>query len=99
MSTTVSDSTIKGKYNEVVGKVKQGVGEAVGNHKMANEGTAQEVKGHVQQAWGTVKETVADHKADRDKSAHDVREKISSTAQNAKENIQHAVDPKNHPKP
>jgi uncharacterized protein YjbJ (UPF0337 family) len=99
MSTTISDSTIKGKYNEVAGKVKQGVGEAVGNHKLANEGTAQQVKGHAQQAWGTVKEAVADHKAEGDQKAHDVREKVSSTAQNAKEHIQHAVDPKNHPKP
>ena len=99
MSTTVSDSTMKGKYNEVAGKVKQRVGEAVGNRQMANEGTAQQVKGHVQQAWGTVKETVADHNADREKTAHDVREKISSTAQNAKEHVQHAVDPNNHPKP
>jgi uncharacterized protein YjbJ (UPF0337 family) len=99
MSTTMSDSTIKGKVNVVAGKVKQGVGEAVGNNKLANEGAAQQLKGHAQEAWGTVKEAVSDHKADRDKSAHDVREKVTSTAQNAKEHIQHAVDPKNHPKP
>jgi uncharacterized protein YjbJ (UPF0337 family) len=98
MSTT-SDSTIKGKVNVIAGKVKQGVGEAVGNQKLANEGTAQQVKGHAQQAWGTVKEAVADHKAERDQKAHDVREKVSSTVQNAKEHVQHAVDPKRHPKP
>lgn len=99
MSTTMSDSTIKGKVNVVAGKVKQGVGEAVGNNKLANEGAAQQMKGHAQETWGTVKEAVADHKADRDKSAHDIREKVTSTVQNAKEHIQYAVDPKNHPKP
>jgi uncharacterized protein YjbJ (UPF0337 family) len=99
MSTTISDSTVKGKYDEVVGKVKQGVGEAVGNHNLANEGTAQQVKGHAEQTWGTVKEAVADHKSERDEKAHDVREKVASTVQNVKEHIQHAVDPKNHPKP
>jgi len=99
MSTAVSDSTIKGKVNVVAGKVKQGVGEAVGNHNLANEGTAQQIKGHVQQAWGTVKETAADKKAERQDTMHDVREKMTSTAQNVKEKIQHAVDPMRHPKP
>jgi uncharacterized protein YjbJ (UPF0337 family) len=99
MSTTMSDSTVKGKVNVAVGKVKQGVGEAVGSNKMANEGTAQQLKGHAQQTLGAVKEAVADHKADRDKSAHDVREKMTSTAQNVKEHIQHAIDPEHHPKP
>jgi len=99
MSTTVSDSTIKGKYDEVAGKVKQGVGEAVGNHKLANEGTAQQLKGHAEQAWGSVKEAAAEHKDEHDKTLHDVREKMTSTAQNVKENIQHAIDPEHHPKP
>ena len=60
MSTTVSDSTIHGKYNEVAGKIKQAAGEAVGNHKLANEGTAQQLKGHAEQAWGSVKEAAAE---------------------------------------
>jgi uncharacterized protein YjbJ (UPF0337 family) len=98
MSTTVSEHTIKGKYDEVAGKVKQAAGEAVGNHKLANEGTAQQVKGHAEQVVGTVKEAYAEHKPERDQAAHDVREKLTSTAQNVKESIQHAVDPKNHPK-
>jgi uncharacterized protein YjbJ (UPF0337 family) len=99
MSTTVSDSTINGKVNVVAGKVKQTVGEAVGNHNLANEGAAQQVKGHAQEAWGTVKEAAAEHKPELDDNAHDIREKMTSTAQNAKEHIQHAIDPEGHPKP
>ena len=99
MSTTVSDSTIHGKYDEVAGKVKQAAGEAVGNHNLANEGAAQQLKGHAEQAWGTVKEAAAEHKGEGDKTMHDVREKMTSTAQNVKEHIQHAVDPEGHPKP
>jgi uncharacterized protein YjbJ (UPF0337 family) len=98
MSTTVSEHTIKGKYDEVAGKVKQAAGEAVGNHKLANEGTAQQLKGHAEQTVGAVKEAYAEHKPERDQAAHDIREKLTSTAQNVKESIQHAVDPKNHPK-
>jgi len=98
MSTTVSEHTIKGKYDEVAGKVKQAAGEAVSNHKLANEGAAQQLKGHAEQVVGTVKEAYAEHQPERDKTAHDIREKLTSTAQNVKESIQHAVDPKNHPK-
>ena len=94
--STPSDSTIKGKYDEVAGKVKQTVGEAINDQSLANKGTAQQVKGHAEQAWGSVKEGAQDihdaHKAQAQDSAHDVREKVSSTAQNAKEHIKAAVE-------
>jgi uncharacterized protein YjbJ (UPF0337 family) len=97
MST--SDSTVKGKFDEISGKVKQGIGEAVGNDNLANKGAAEQVKGHAEQAWGSVKEgvhdTAADYKARKqpqaESDAHDVREKITSTAQNVKERIQAGV--------
>ncbi|MEO6922545.1 MAG: CsbD family protein [Bryocella sp.] len=94
MST--SDSTIKGKFDEVAGKVKQGVGEAFNDQSMANSGAAQQVKGHAEQAWGSVKEGVSEAKAERkpaaEDQAHDVRQSIISTAQNAKERIQSGID-------
>ncbi|MES2392244.1 MAG: CsbD family protein [Acidobacteriota bacterium] len=95
MSTT-SGSTMKGKFDEVAGKVKQSVGETMGSEKMANAGAAQQVKGHAEQAWGAVKEGAQDMK-DRnqpraEEGAHDIREKVTSAAQNAKEHIQHGVD-------
>jgi uncharacterized protein YjbJ (UPF0337 family) len=101
MSTTTSDSTIKGKFNEVAGKVKQGVGELTHNDNLANEGAAQQVKGHAEQAWGSVKEAAHDTKVRNEpvaeSHAHDVREKIISTAQNVKEKIQlEAEKHKNH---
>ena len=94
MST--SDSTIKGKYDEVAGKVKQATGETFNDQKLANKGAAQQVKGHAEQAWGAVKEAAHDVKerkqpaAERD--AHDVRESVVSTAQNVKEHVQAGVD-------
>lgn len=100
MST--SDSTIKGKFDEVAGKVKQGVGEAFNDQSLANKGAGQEVKGHAEQAWGSVKEaahdSAEDYKARKqpqaEGEAHDIREKITSTAQNVKEHIQAAVGKK-----
>ena len=102
MSTT-TDSTIKGKFNEVAGKVKQATGEAFNNQKLANEGAAQQVKGHAEQAWGSVKEAAADtrdrNKPAAERDAHDIRESITSTAQNVKEHIQAGVDHlRNHDK-
>lgn len=104
--STSTEHTIKGKFDEIAGKVKQGVGEATGNDSLANKGAAQQVKGHAEQAWGTVKGAAEDkaaelkaehnlHEAQREvrheDHAHDLREKITKTAENAKEHIQHAV--------
>ena len=90
MST--SNSTVEGKFNEVAGKVKQGVGETFNNDKLANEGAAQQVKGHAQQAWGAVKEAAQDvhnHTQPREEQkAHNVRDSITSAAQNVKEHVQ-----------
>jgi uncharacterized protein YjbJ (UPF0337 family) len=97
--STGTENTLKGKFDEVAGKVKQSVGEAINNDKVANEGTAQQVKGHAEQAWGSVQESAhgkaadikANHEADHNNKAHDVRESITSTAQNVKEKIQNAL--------
>ena len=94
MST--DNSTIKGKYDEVAGKVKQATGEAFNDQTLANKGAAQQVKGHAEQAWGSVKEGAHEMKErkqpEAERNAHDVRESVTSTAQNAKEHIQAGVD-------
>ena len=93
---TTNKSTVKGKYNEAAGKIKQGVGEAINDQSLANKGAAQQVKGHAEQAWGSVKEAAAKTKERKqpaaEHDAHDVRESVTSTAQNAKEHIQAGVD-------
>jgi uncharacterized protein YjbJ (UPF0337 family) len=91
--STGTENTAKGKYDEVAGKVKQGVGEAVNNDRLANQGTAQQVKGHGEQAWGSVKQTAEDT---HEQKAHDVRESITSTARNAKENLEDATRGSNY---
>jgi uncharacterized protein YjbJ (UPF0337 family) len=54
---STADKT-KGMANEAAGKMKQGVGKAVGSEKMRAEGTAQELKGEGQQAVGKTKATI-----------------------------------------
>ena len=93
---SISDSTIKGKFDEAAGKVKQGIGETVNDQSLANSGAAQQVKGHAEQAWGSVKEAFTDKKVEHqpkaEDDAHDVREKVASTAQNVKEHVQAGID-------
>lgn len=94
MST--SDSTIKGKFDELAGKAKQAVGDATGDQSTANSGAAQEVKGHGEQAWGSVKEAAHDsterHESSAANESHNLRDSITSGAQNLKQHIQNAAD-------
>ena len=94
MST--DNSTIKGKFDQSAGTVKQAVGETVHNQSLANEGAAQQIKGHAEEVWGSIKEATHDTKERKqptaEHDAHDIRESITSTAQNVKEHIQAGVD-------
>jgi uncharacterized protein YjbJ (UPF0337 family) len=56
MSSTTDKA--KGYANEAAGKIKQGVGKAVGNDRLEAEGAAQEVKGNVR--VGKVKDAAKD---------------------------------------
>jgi len=48
---------IKGNANEVIGKAKQGIGEATGSERLQGEGVVQEVKGKGQKAIGDAKDS------------------------------------------
>src|SRR5271169_4354672 len=58
---------VSGKFDQVKGKVKQGVGEAIGNQRLANEGVADQVKGSAKEVWGNAKDAVA-HNAEKNRS-------------------------------
>src|SRR5581483_9882604 len=90
------ENKAKGKLDEVAGKMKQSVGEATNNQSMANRGAAQQVKGHGEQALGSVQNAAADTQArgsrEAQADAHDVRERVTSTAKNVKERVEDSVD-------
>ena len=56
----MNKDTASGKFDQIAGKVKQSVGEAVGNQKMANAGAAEQVKGAAKETWGKVTDTAHD---------------------------------------
>lgn len=103
----MNKENITGKLDQVAGKVKEKIGEAVGDQKLANSGAAQQVKGAAKEAWGNAKDTAAevgdkaraqshaetaDLKERSEEKAHDIREKITSTAQNVKDKINAKLD-------
>ncbi|HUD21718.1 MAG TPA: CsbD family protein [Acidobacteriaceae bacterium] len=98
----MNHDTAAGKFDQLKGKAKQSVGEALGNQRLANSGTADQVKGAVQEAWGNAKDAVhaisgeacasastkhCEVKQSAADTAHDVRERIVSTAQNVKDAV------------
>ncbi len=98
---------IQGKYDQVAGKIKQGVGEAIGNQKLANAGAAEQIKGVAKETWGNAKDTAAvvhddnqakayekkeDFKVRAEETAHNLRQHITETAQNIKHSVNEKLD-------
>jgi len=51
---------VEGKFDNVKGKVKEGVGNLTGNRDLEAEGEADQVGGKAQEGWGKVKHGVGD---------------------------------------
>ena len=94
----MNEDTIAGKLKSVGGKLKQEAGEAFGNQKLANSGTADQVKGAAQEGWGDTKDaagsvkSAASHDVETHQTANNVRGKIAGAAENAKNFVASAMD-------
>jgi uncharacterized protein YjbJ (UPF0337 family) len=84
--------TAEGKFDEVKGKVKQSIGETLGDEKLANSGAADQVKGSAKEAWGKTKEALHAVTDDAESKGNDIRSRITSTAQNAKDAVSEKMD-------
>jgi uncharacterized protein YjbJ (UPF0337 family) len=56
--------TMKGKIDDIKGRVKRQAGEWTGDERLQDEGAMDQAKGKVQNAWGKVKDTARDVKDD-----------------------------------
>lgn len=56
----MDEDNIKGKAKDVTGRIKRQVGEWTGDKDLQTEGTADQVEGKVQNAWGNVKDKARD---------------------------------------
>jgi uncharacterized protein YjbJ (UPF0337 family) len=55
-----NEDEVKGKYEQVKGSVKEGVGRVTGDSELESEGTADQLKGDVQEGYGGAKRKVGD---------------------------------------
>lgn len=103
----MNKQTVEGKFDQVAGKIKEKVGEATGNERLANAGAADQIKGAAKETWGRTKEAAQQAaettrvkagmeseslKSRVEAGAHDLREKVASAAQHAKEKIDEKLD-------
>jgi len=54
--------TVKGKMEDIKGRVKRQAGEWTGDQRLQDEGTMEQAKGKIQNAWGKVKDAARDIK-------------------------------------
>jgi uncharacterized protein YjbJ (UPF0337 family) len=89
---------VEGKFDQAKGKIKQSVGEAVGNDRLANSGVADQVKGAAKETWGHAKDAAGAARNDSttevktENTAHNVRESITDTARNVRDNVSDKMD-------
>jgi len=84
--------TVEGKLDEIKGKVKQSIGETFGDEKLANSGAADQVKGNAKEAWGKTKDAVHAVTDDAVSKGNDIRSRMTSTAQNAKDAVSEKME-------
>ena len=99
----MNKDTIEGTLKNAAGHVKQATGEAIGNDKLANSGTADRVKGATQEAWGKTKDAASElhddaraHSTEAHAEAHDtahnMRESGAGAAERTKDSISRGVE-------
>src|SRR5260370_33276419 len=107
----MNKETVEGKFDQAAGKVKEKVGETVGNQQLANKGVAEQIKGAAKETWGKTKDTAAemrnasrikaqgeerDLKHRTERVGQDIREKVTSTTQNVKDKTNEKLDDIRH---
>ena len=87
---------VKGKANQVVGKVKQSAGEVTGNDQLANQGVIDQAKGAAQETWGNVKDAAQEaahsQATDRQHKRSEMRDNIAHKVEDAKKGATEAID-------
>jgi uncharacterized protein YjbJ (UPF0337 family) len=81
---------VEGKVEQAAGKVKQGVGEAVGNQDLANRGLLDQATGTAKETWGKAKDTAKEihdaHKEEAAEKSDETRHSMSDQLEKDKVN-------------
>ncbi len=75
---------VEGKFDQVAGKIKQSVGEAIGSQKLANAGAAEQIKGAAKETWGKAKDAA-------DAAREDNRSRASAEGEDLKHRVENAA--------
>ncbi len=92
----VNKDQVSGKAEQALGKVKQSVGETLGNEKLANQGVVDQAKGAAKETWGKAKDAAKDvrqsHQNAANDKAHERRNKLSQSVKNAKDKASEKIE-------
>ena len=92
----MNSDQVSGKVDQIKGKVKQGIGEAVGNQRLANQGVVDQVKGSAKEVWGNVKDAVAHNAETRrvaaEERANEARSNVVDNVDAAREHANAVID-------
>ena len=92
----VNKDQVSGKAEQAVGKVKQSVGETLGNEKLANQGVVDQAKGAAKETWGNAKDAAKEvqqsHQNAATDKAHERRNRISQSVKNAKDKASEKIE-------
>src|ERR1700740_851644 len=88
---SMNTEKVEGKFDQVAGKIKQGVGEAVGNQKLANAGAAEQIKGAAKETWGNAKDAASAVRDDKQVKATSQKESLKERAEETAHNIRERV--------
>jgi uncharacterized protein YjbJ (UPF0337 family) len=92
----VNKDQVVGKVEQTVRKVKQSIGETLGDDKLANQGVVDQAKGAAKETWGNAKGAVKEVRQSRQNvaadKAHERRNKLTQSVENAKDKANEKID-------
>ncbi len=87
---------VSGKIDQAKGKVKEKVGTALNDERMANSGVADQVKGAAKEVWGNVKDAARDAARDKEEKHHresaETRQRIMDKTDEVKDQANRKID-------
>ncbi len=92
----MNKTQLSGKTDQLSGSVKQTVGEAIGNDRLANEGAGEQIKGAVKDIAGNaqaaIKDSASKSKSESEEHAKELRHGVTDTTQSVKKHINRKID-------
>jgi len=87
---------VSGKFDQATGKVKEKIGEAAGNQRLANKGLADQIRGAAKETWGNAKDVAhqnaEENRREAERDANASRERVANKVQDMKERVNERID-------